>query len=366
MLHRHPNYYPGFRCLGGACPDTCCRDWDIVLDEETLSDYQHAPASLAQRLQESLTTDEEGDTCFRLDRRGFCTMLTPDGLCAIQKEWGESHLCDHCAAYPRFIEEYGNLTEASLAMSCPEAARLLLESPAFQVEEADNGHPDQPFPDIPPQLLAGLEVTRQAVLRGMEEQQYTLWERLQGVLYLADTLQGSIDREDYPAMAQATLSLRPLSSIGNGKGFAQTLCRFFSSLEPLRPTWPQRLSQCCQQLEGLTEAEYQDLCRRFEGQFPQWQRHLTNVAEYLLFRHWHKTVNDDQLYGRAAFVSCSTILLYHLFLAQWAEREALSQAEEIDICCAFSREVEHMEENLDLAIDTCAALSPDDIHFPQC
>ena len=84
MLHRHPNYYPGFRCLGGACPDTCCRDWDIVLDEETLSDYQHAPASLAHRLQESLTTDEEGDTCFRLDRRGFCTMLTSDGLCAIQ------------------------------------------------------------------------------------------------------------------------------------------------------------------------------------------------------------------------------------------------------------------------------------------
>ena len=208
MLHRHPNYYPGFRCLGGACPDTCCRDWDIVLDEETLSDYQTAPASLAQRLQESLTTDEEGDTCFRLDHRGFCTMLTPDGLCAIQKEWGESHLCDHCAAYPRFIEEYGNLTEASLAMSCPEAARLLLESPAFQVEEVDDGHPDQPFPDIPPQLLAGLETTRQAVLNGMEEQRYTLWERLQGVLYLADTLQDAIDWEDYPCLLYTSPSPR--------------------------------------------------------------------------------------------------------------------------------------------------------------
>ena len=200
----------------------------------------------------------------------------------------------------------------------------------------------------------------------MEEQQYTLWERLQGVLYFADTLQGSIDREDYPAMAQATLSLCPLSSTGKGKKFAQILCRFFSSLEPLRPTWPQRLGQCCQQLESLTDEEYQGLCDRFENQFPQWQRHLTNVTEYLLFRHWHKTVNDDQLYGRAAFISCSTVLLYHLFLTQWAEREALSQADEIAICCAFSREVEHMEENLDLAIDTCAALSPDAIHFPQC
>lgn len=365
MLIRQPHYYPAFRCLGGACPDTCCRDWDIVLDEETLADYQSAPAPLSEKLQASLTTDEDGDTCFRLDGRGMCTMLTEDGLCAIQRDWGEAHLCEHCAAYPRFIEEYGSLTEASLALSCPEVARLLLDSPTFQIDETDDGHRDQPFSDIPPQLLAGLEASRKKALDGMTQSRYTIWERLQGAVDLADALQEAIDCQDYPAMDRVGLSLHPLSPTGKSRTFTRSLCRFFASLEPLRPSWPQRLRQCVQTLDDLTEADYQALCLRFEAQVPRWQAHLSNIAAYLLFRHWHKTVNDDQLYGRAAFVACSAILLYHLFLVQWAQGKALNLADEIAICCAFSREVEHMEENLDQALDTCAAVPPASIHFPS-
>ena len=33
MVYRQPEYNRAFRCLGGACPDTCCRDWEIVVDE---------------------------------------------------------------------------------------------------------------------------------------------------------------------------------------------------------------------------------------------------------------------------------------------------------------------------------------------
>lgn len=365
MITRYPQYYPQFHCLGGACPDTCCRDWDIVLDSETLTDYRTAPVPLAARLKASLTIDQDGDTCFRLDEQGLCTMLTEDGLCAIQKEWGEAHLCGHCAAYPRFIEEFGSLTEASLALSCPEAARLLLEGATFQIVEENDGQPAPPFPDIPPQLLAGLEISRKKALDGMAQARYTVWERMQGVLHLAYDLQQALDRQDFTTLEHMNLSLCTLSPSDQSKAFAQSLCRFFASLEPLRPTWPRRLNRCRQALESLTEEKYRELCRQFETQVSPWQQHLTNLASYLLFRHWLKTVNDDQLYGRVAFVSCSVILLYHLFLIQWCQEQALGPADEIAICSAFSREVEHMEENLDLAVDTCAALSPAFIHFPQ-
>lgn len=356
MIHRQPSYYSTFHCLGGACPDTCCRDWDIVLDQETIDDYQAAPPSLAQRLQASLTTDEDGDTCFRLDGHGMCTMLTEDGLCAIQKEWGESHLCGHCASYPRFVEEYGHLTEASLAMSCPEVARLLLAAPAFDIEETDDGQPDLPFSDIPPELMSGLEISRKKALDIMAQRRYTLWERLQSVLHLAYTVQDHIDTQEYSTMAEAD-AVPCGCSTSDSKSFAQTLCRFFAMLEPLRTSWPQRLEACRQRLETWSQQEYQALCYNFEAQFPQWQQHLTNVAAYLLFRHWHKTVNDDKLYPRAAFLASSVALLYHLFLTEWAQSHALPQAQEIAICCAFSREVEHMEENLELAMETCASLS---------
>lgn len=27
------DYTEGFSCLAGSCPDTCCKDWEIILDE---------------------------------------------------------------------------------------------------------------------------------------------------------------------------------------------------------------------------------------------------------------------------------------------------------------------------------------------
>ena len=37
MITRQPEYNRLFRCIGGDCPDTCCRDWEIVLDEDVRS-----------------------------------------------------------------------------------------------------------------------------------------------------------------------------------------------------------------------------------------------------------------------------------------------------------------------------------------
>ena len=160
MVERRPSYYDKFHCLGGACPDTCCRDWSVVPDGDALADYARAPSPLRERITQNLAADEDGDTCFRLDEQGMCTLLTPDGLCVIQRDWGEAHLCGHCAAYPRFIEEYGSFTESSLALSCPEAARLLLEAPRFTLVETDDGNADPPFDGIDPALLDGLEHSR--------------------------------------------------------------------------------------------------------------------------------------------------------------------------------------------------------------
>ena len=144
MLNRAPRYNRIFRCLGGACPDTCCRDWEIVLDEGALADYQNAPPELREQLARSLRRGEDGEVCFALREDGLCALLTPEGLCAIQRDWGEEHLCAHCSAYPRFTEEYGCLTETALAVSCPEAARLLLEAETFELEEWDDGGESPP------------------------------------------------------------------------------------------------------------------------------------------------------------------------------------------------------------------------------
>ena len=334
MVERRPDYYTQFHCLGGACPDTCCRDWAVVLDEDALADYAAAPAPLGERIAGNLATGGDGDVCFRLDEAGLCALLTPGGLCAIQKDWGEGYLCAHCAAYPRFTEEYGCLTETALAVSCPEAARLLLEAPRFSLVETYDGMDDLPFDGVDPGLLSMLEGSRAQILALLDGGEETIWDRLRAMLGRAKTLETSIfaadSRRDYP--------FPPPPIPGLFQASAVWLLDLLSELEPLRLDWPNLLRERAQQLAALSEREYAALRIRYAQANPRWERQLTNLACYLVFRHWHKAVNDDALYGRAAFVCAACAVLYHLSLFQPGEEAAL--------WTRFSREVEHNEDNL--------------------
>ena len=37
MKIREPEYYSKFKCIADRCPDTCCRYWQVELDEEAFS-----------------------------------------------------------------------------------------------------------------------------------------------------------------------------------------------------------------------------------------------------------------------------------------------------------------------------------------
>lgn len=334
MVERRPDYYTHFHCLGGSCPDTCCRDWSVVPDEAALADYAAAPAPLGERIAQNLVTDEDGDTCFRLDEQGLCALLTPGGLCAIQKDWGEGHLCAHCAAYPRFTEEFGCLTETALAISCPEAARLLFEAPRFALVETNDGVDDPPFDGVDPDLLAGLERSRAQVLALLDGDQGTIWEKLRTVLGRAKALESSLFAEDF----RRDFPFPPPPIPGLFRASAAWLLEVLAELDSLRPDWPELLKARAKQLSALSPADYIALRSRYEQATPRWERQLANLACYFVFRHWHKAVNDDVLYGRAAFVCAACSVAYHLSLFQ--------PGEEVTLWTWFSREVEHDENNL--------------------
>lgn len=344
MIFRQPVYNKTFHCIGGACPDTCCRDWSIVPDEEALRDYQTAPEPLRSAIAGVLTHDDDGDVCFGLREDGFCSLLTPDGLCPIQRDWGEGHLCAHCAAYPRFTEEYGPLSEMTLAVSCPEAARLLMEAERFELVETDDGGREELFDGIDPALFAALENSRAKVLEVLREEGRSIWQRLADVVAYADDLQDCIDFGACGSMDEC----EPEQLEGEGKGrrmLTARLMEFCAGLETLRPTWKDLLEKRSQELWGMKK-DYGEQCARFQRAYPMWDRHLTNLACYLVFRHWHKTVNDDALYGRAALVGAACLLVYHLCMLEWREKGSLFPADEAAVWSAFSREIEHLDENL--------------------
>ena len=129
MYQIRPDDYAAFRCLAGACPQTCCAAWEIVVDPDAQDAYLRLQHPLAAKLRRVLRVDSEGDTYFA-QTDGRCPFLCADGLCELQRTLGEQSLCRTCRDFPRWEVLLCDRVEQGLSPACPEAARRLLERSA--------------------------------------------------------------------------------------------------------------------------------------------------------------------------------------------------------------------------------------------
>ena len=127
-----PAYYKDFRCIADKCEHSCCIGWEIQIDEETLKTYGQLEGNYARAVRESISTD--GEPHFKLDACDRCPHLDERGLCKIILNLGEDRLCDICREHPRFYN-FTDVAEVGIGMSCPEAARVILSSPCYDVME---------------------------------------------------------------------------------------------------------------------------------------------------------------------------------------------------------------------------------------
>ena len=122
MRLRVPYYYKEFKCIAGACKDSCCVGWEIDIDEDTFSYYQEVEGDFGDRLRSSMAAGEENTFVLK---NGRCPFLNQENLCDICLELGEEALCQVCTEYPRFVTEYSDVTEKSLALSCEVVGELV-------------------------------------------------------------------------------------------------------------------------------------------------------------------------------------------------------------------------------------------------
>ena len=133
-LNHYVAFVGDFRCVGGACSDTCCSGWTVSLDKATHYRYKkNAPIEIFNIAKASIKKMKSGRTSSRFSsiknkENGDCPFMTSCGLCKVQKEMGEKALSKTCNTYPRIITRCGNETYLSASLSCPEAARLCLEN----------------------------------------------------------------------------------------------------------------------------------------------------------------------------------------------------------------------------------------------
>ncbi|MBO4635790.1 MAG: flagellin lysine-N-methylase [Clostridiales bacterium] len=116
-MEYYPNYYPSFRCIADKCFHSCCRGWEIDVDEASLKRYGDHP-DIIRYIK---------DGCFILDDKENCPFLREDGLCRMILRYGEDMLCDICKDHPRFRNYRGDDVYTGLGLCCEAAASLILD-----------------------------------------------------------------------------------------------------------------------------------------------------------------------------------------------------------------------------------------------
>ena len=78
MKHAQFDYVNQFHCLAGGCPDTCCKDWQIILDEDALARYRAMPGPLGEQVRAALMAAQCGDILEKLPQ-GMDTLIGSEG-----------------------------------------------------------------------------------------------------------------------------------------------------------------------------------------------------------------------------------------------------------------------------------------------
>lgn len=307
-----PNFYDRFRCLAGACPDSCCHEWEVDVDDEAAARYLALSGPLGDRLRQVLKSTPAGYSMSIENRR--CPMWRQDGLCEIQAQLGHNALCHTCREFPRLRHDYGDYVELGLELSCPEAARLLFAPYGFVEEIKPGGKPE-----CDTRLFDLLLRSRKEALAFLETSPLPMGEKLAVLLLYAYDVQAALDGDELLPLDDA---LPEIALSGDISGFYS----FFLDLEILTPRWKALLA-------AHPEAQP---CRE----------ELGFLMKYLICRYWLRAVADGELTVWVKFMIIACLLVNAL------DDDMVATAQ------LFSKEIENDLDNLDAILDAVYTEAP--------
>lgn len=308
-----PEYYHRFRCIASACPDSCCKEWEVDVDEDTAAYYRTLPGDLGDKLRTCLRDTEDG-TVMTIES-GRCPMWQADGLCRIQAQLGHDALCRVCQEFPRLRHDYGDFVELGLELSCPEAARLIFDAQShdFSLQAVSGGEE----PEYDAEAMTTLRRTRETLLSFLDAGSYSLPETLAVMLLYGYSVQNELDG------GEAAI-LDPEACLKEARIYAQPadlqgIFDFFSQLEILTPQWKKRLNG------GAVN--------------PHWNASLRPLMRYGIQRYWLQAVSDYDLVCRVKFILIACLLVNAL------------GGDPVETAQLFSKEIENDPDNLEAILD---------------
>ena len=139
MLSIFPKFYKNFLCKADKCKHSCCKGWEIDIDEETAGKYLAMTGELGAEIRRNIGKNEDS-YFFKLTEDERCPFLQKNGLCKIILNIGEENICEICTMHPRFFTMLDDVELCGVGLSCEKTCELLLgdeKDLVFYIEDTE-------------------------------------------------------------------------------------------------------------------------------------------------------------------------------------------------------------------------------------
>lgn len=386
MKIRYPEYYKKFRCIAGECPDTCCAGWEIAVDRASEKRYRDAQRTLENREFAKKLKKHVKDGCI-ISEGATCPFLNADGLCEMYIEMGAESLCHTCARHPRHMEDYGNLHEMVLLLSCPEAARLILEenSGDFFVRELPEKSGN--MEGIDEELLDILLKTGDIVWKIVKNEDLSVDSRMMLAMALVHDVQRRISRDERTEIPAVLARYERTDAAArfrqqwerSGKRDCGKECEYpgtsrecterfllmsdfmeeLAGLETICSSWPDMLEHCRTKLYHSGDSREKYMSRRLqfmEMHEPAYAAaDLWRLFQYFTYSFFLSALYDGDALTKMKMAVLCTMAVEELYMAQMDDAgnggtesgitDILTIQDRVHICHALARQIENSDTN---------------------
>lgn len=363
MKIRVPDYFDDFKCIASECEDTCCAGWGIVIDDESYKNYMNVKGEFGERLRSKIVT--EGSENIFVLKGDDCPFLTENKMCDIYNNLGEDSLCYTCRQYPRVMEEFGSLREVCLSLSCPEACRIILKSDkrvGFKLTEDDEEVTR--YNDINAMLYLNLMQCRNILFKILQNRDMDLNKRVSIILKFIGEVQDKIDSNliqgikdsiskysDNKFIEDVAIDIQNYKSNESIKyNNVYDIFKVFKELKHINPNDPLALEDALRYFWQSEEDEYIYLEKhnQFDNYFSDKIYKFENLLVYFVFRYFMKAVFDYDVLAKIKTALVSYIMIKELLIVRWIEEGGkLTENDLVEIAHTYSKDVEHLEENIE-------------------
>lgn len=353
MEYTYPDYYKKFKCIGGECEDNCCAaGWQITIDDESLEKYETMEGEIGVRLRNSI--DWENGMFEQFEHK--CALLNENGLCDVYCDAGEDKMCILCQRYPRHYEEFENVREISLSVSCPEAAKIVLGNRGKVGFYTETDEEEEEYEDFDYLMYTKLLDIREILLDVLHERKGSVAHRISKLLDIVHGIQGLIDNDeifgiDEQEQRALTEQINYRRYTGKMKLRQEYMAEMMQNLhrpEVLRPTWTDFIREVQSILYVYLDAEeYGKLCEEFDSFYGERMQEYEQLMSYFIYTYFCGAVYDYEVESKLRFGIAAVLIIHEMDMAMWYKNKDLTFEEQVGLVHNYSMEIEHSDLNLD-------------------